>query len=154
MQICAPDAVPAGADNRTIINTLVTDLIRTNLKTPERVGFSEGVFEALKLIYEYNCKNIYFHPRLTEYARRTERMLKEIFWFEQRELAAKKQSLWGRVIPADSYPVRELHHFISKTYPVLERPSLSQIIVDHMSMMTDRYARSFFEDLMLPKPVG
>ena len=143
-----------GADNRSIINTLVTDLIRTNLKTPERVGFSEGVFEALKLIYEYNCKNIYFHPRLTEYARRTERMLKEIFWFEQRELAAKKQSLWGRVIPADSYPVRELHHFISKTYPVLERPSLSQIIVDHMSMMTDRYARSFFEDLMLPKPVG
>ena len=143
-----------GSDNRSIINTLVTDLIRTNLQTPERAGFSDDVFEALRMIYEYNCKNIYLHPSLTEYARRTERMLNEIFWFEQRELSSKRQSLWGRSSAQDPYPIRELHHFINKTYPDAERPSMSQIIVDHMSMMTDRYARNFFEDLTLPKPVG
>ena len=35
-----------GGDNRAIINTLVTDMIRTNLETPGRMGFSEDVFDS------------------------------------------------------------------------------------------------------------
>jgi dGTP triphosphohydrolase len=50
--------------------------------------------------------------------------------------------------------VRELHHFIQKMYGKRDRPALSQIIIDHMSLMTDRYARSFFQEIFLPKPVG
>jgi dGTPase len=143
-----------GGDNRTIINTLVTDIIQTNLKTPDRVGFSDRVFEALILLYEYNCKQIYFHARLTDYARLTERMLREIFDFGRRELASKKQRDWGVVRDTDSAPVRELHHFISKNYPKGDLPALTQILIDMISLMTDRYARNFFEELVLPKPVG
>lgn len=143
-----------GQDNRTIINTLVTDIIQTNLKTPEQVGFSDRVFEALSLLYEYNCKQIYFHARLTEYARLTERMLREIFDFGRRELASKKQKEWGLVRENDPAPVREVHHFIRKNYPRGDLPALTQILIDLISLMTDRYARNFFEELVLPKAVG
>lgn len=143
-----------GADNRTIINSLVTDLIRTNLKTPDRVGFSDDVFEALELLYQYNCVNIYFHPLIEEYAKKTEYMLQAIFEFEERELTSKRETLWGRVKTTDPYPIRELHEFIAKTYPPGERPAISQIVVDHISLMTDRYARNIFDEIMLPKPIG
>lgn len=143
-----------GADNRTIINALVTDMIQMNLKTPERIGFSEPVFEAFRLLYEYNCRNIYFHPQLVEYAARAENMLTIIFDFEQRELSSRRQSRWGVPADKDSPPVRELHRFIAKMYPPRDLPSLSQIVIDHLSLMTDRYARTFFQDIFLPKPVG
>ena len=143
-----------GADNRVIINNLVTDVIRSNLRIPERVGFSDEVFEALNSLYEYNCKNIYYHPRLSEYAGRAQKMLGIIFDFEHRELASRRESQWGIVNDADPYPVRELHHFISKVYPEGDRPALTQIVVDHISLMTDRYARNFFQEIFLPKAVG
>jgi len=37
-----------------------------------------------------------------------------------------------------------IHHFIEKMYGKRDCPSLSQIVIDHMSLMTDRDARSFF----------
>ena len=143
-----------GSDNRTIINMLVTDLIETNLKNPERIGFSADVFAALEAIYKYNFDHIYSHPDLVEYAERTEKMLEGVFEFEERELASKAQELWGRCRETDPLPIRELHHFIAKTYPPNERPALSQIIVDHISLMTDRFARNLFDEIVLPKPIG
>ena len=143
-----------GADNRTIINNLVTDMVRTNLKTPERIGFSDDVFDAFRQLYAYNCKHIYHHPLLQEYAIRAENMLTSIFEFEQRELSARSQKQWGVMSDKDSLAVQELHHFIEKMYGRRDCPSLSQIVIDHMSLMTDRYARSFFQDIFLPKPVG
>ena len=115
---------------------------------------SEPVFEAFRLLYEYNCRNIYFHPQLVEYAARAENMLTIIFDFEQRELASRRQSRWGVPGDKDSPPVRELHRFIAKMYAPRDLPSLSQIVIDHLSLMTDRYARTFFQDIFLPKPVG
>ena len=143
-----------GADNRKIINNLVTDMIEANLKTPGRIGFSDDVFEAFGQLYEDNCKNIYFHPQLVEYAHRAENMLTTIFDFEQRELSSRRQSQWGEVMDKDSPPVQELHHFIAKLYSRGDWPSLSQVVIDHMSLMTDRYARNFFQEIFLPKPVG
>jgi dGTPase len=143
-----------GADNRVIINNLVTDMIRENMRTPYRVGFSDEAFDALRALYEYSCKHIYYHPQLVEYASRAENMLGVIFDFEQRELTNRPQRQWGCVRESDPMPVRELHHFIQKLYLKGHRPSLNQIVVDHISLMTDRYARNFFQEIFLPKPVG
>lgn len=143
-----------GTDNRTIINSLVTDMIETNLKSPATIGFSDRVFEAFGALYEYNCRNIYYHPQLVEYGHRAENMLATIFDFEQRELSARSQSQWGRSSERDAPPVRELHRFIAKMYGPRDTPSLSQVVIDHMSLMTDRYARNFFQEIFLPKPVG
>jgi dGTP triphosphohydrolase len=81
-------------------------------------------------------------------------MLTTIFDFEQRELSSRRQNQWGVVLDKDPLAVRELHHFIEKMYGKRDRPSLSQIVIDHMSLMTDRYARNFFQEIFLPKPVG
>jgi len=81
-------------------------------------------------------------------------MLTTIFDAERRELEGKSQSQWGRVAAQDPLHVQELHHFITKMYPADDRPALSQIVIDHLSLMTDRYARSLFEEIVLPKPVG
>ena len=143
-----------GHDNRTMINTLVTDMIATNLKTPERIGFSDRAFEALDTMYRFNLDHIYMHPRLQEYANRTENMLATIFDFETRELASRKQSQWGRVAAGDPLALEELHHFIRKMYPDEDQPDLVQIVIDHISLMTDRFARNLFEEIFLPKPVG
>jgi dGTPase len=143
-----------GADNRTIINSLVMDIIRTNLQTPERLGFSDRVFEALEMLYQYNFTHIYSHPQLLEYAERTEYMLRTILEFEQKELMAKGPNEWGHARTGDPLPIRELHSFIAKTYPPDDKPALSQVIIDHLSLMTDRYARYLFEEIVLPKPIG
>ena len=118
------------------------------------MGFSDEVFEAFGLLYDFNCRNIYFHPQLVEYAHRAENMLTTIFDFEQRELSARRQSQWGVESEKDSPPVREVHRFIDKMYTRGDWPSLSQVVVDHMSLMTDRYARNFFQEIFLPKPIG
>jgi dGTPase len=143
-----------GTDNRAIINNLVTDMIQTNLKTPERIGFSDAVFEALTALYAFNCQHIYYHPQLIEYANRVENMLTTIFDFEMRELSSRKQRLWGTPGERASEPVRELHRFIAKEYPRDDQPAQLQVVVDHISLMTDRFARAFFQDIFLPKPVG
>ena len=143
-----------GGDNRAIINTLVTDMIRTNLETPGRMGFSEDVFDALHQLYDYNSRQIYSHPQLVEYAARTEKMLTIIFEFAQRTLASRPQRQWGRALVSDSHAARELHEFIGKMYAQDGQPALSQIVVDYISLMTDRYARSLFEEIFLPHPIG
>ena len=143
-----------GSDNRTIINNLVTDIIRTNGRSPERIGFSDSVFAALNELYRFNHSNIYSHPEIMDYAGKAERMLEQVFEFENKELESKETKLWGRPAADDSAPIKELHNFIRSTYPPAERPSLLQILVDHISLMTDRYARSLFEEIALPKPVG
>ena len=143
-----------GSTNRSVINALVTDIIQTNLRDPSIVGFSDPVFEALELMYRYNCSSIYFHPRLVEYGEKTEKMLEVIFDFEQKELASKSPDAWGRVRESDPFPIRELHDFVASTYPADARPSQSQVVVDHISLMTDRFARNLFEEIVLPKPIG
>jgi dGTPase len=143
-----------GNDNRSIINSLVTDLIESNLKQPGQIGFSDDVFDAFGTLYDYNRRYIYFHPQLVEYAHRAENMLAIIFDFEQRELSSRRQSEWGAVSDKDAQPVRELHRFVAKMYAQGDKPSLSQVVIDHMSLMTDRYARNFFQEVFLPKPVG
>ncbi len=142
-----------GGDNRTIINTLVNDLITENLKTPERLGFSDAVFEAVNAMYQYNFKYIYNHPDIVEYARKTEHMLTCLFEFGQRILSSREPSAWGVEHCDDAIPSSELQHFIAGNYPTANRPAMSQVLIDFISLMTDRYARLLFEEIVLPKPL-
>lgn len=145
-----------GDDNRSIIHALVNDMVGVNLATPGRIGFTDEVFAAVTRLYKYNFHHIYLHPRLSDYAVKVERMLGELFRFGEACLAARDRSEWGAPRPDDPEPARELHRFIAKTYPPAagERPPAAQLLVDHLSLMTDRYARNAFEAIMLPATVG
>jgi dGTPase len=139
-----------GRENSAIINTLVHDLIRTNQKTPERIGFSDAVFEALCELYQYNVREIYRHPELLKYSRKIERMLDTILEWAMDLLATTPQDRWGKVEAGAPWPARFLNEFIVKMYPQDRRPETVQIVVDWVSLMTDRFARNVFEALVLP----
>ena len=143
-----------GHENRTIINTLVHDVIRTNQRTPERIGFSDGIYEAMGELYQYNVREIYRHPRLLEYSAKAERMLDTILDWATDHLAKTPPERWCAAESNASWPVRFLHEFIGKMYPADRRPDTVQIAVDWVSLMTDRFARSAFEALVLPESIG
>lgn len=139
-----------GHENSAIINTLVHDMIRTNQKTPERMGFSDEVFEALSELYQYNVREIYRHPRLMEYSQKVERMLDTILSWTMECLERTPPEQWSVVDQAAPWPARYMHEFIGKMYAPGRRPEKAQIAVDWVSLMTDRFARNVFEALVLP----
>ena len=51
----------SGTSNRSIINTLITDLIKNSYKKPF-IAFSEEVSEYLQELYRFNYTHIYTHP--------------------------------------------------------------------------------------------
>ena len=142
-----------GEENRTIINTLVYDIIGTNQRTPERIGFSDAVYEALDELYRYNVREIYRHPLLTEYSVKAERMLDTIIEWTLDHLDRTPPDQWTVVDARSPWPAHFLHEFIGKMYPADRRPDTVQIAVDWVSLMTDRFARSAFESLVLPESI-
>jgi len=143
-----------GADNRAIINALVHDLIDENKKQEERVGFSSNVYGALNELYAYNLNNIYSHPKIIEYAKKTEGVMRAIFEHAINELNNKRQQDWGKWTALDPEPVKKLHQFIKGAYTEVNLPPALQIVVDYVSLMTDRFALRLFEKLAIPMPVG
>lgn len=143
-----------GADNRAIINALVHDLIDENKKQEERVGFSSNVYGALNELYAYNLNNIYSHPKIIEYAKKTEGVMRAIFEHAINELNNKRQQDWGKWTALDPEPVKKLHQFIKGAYTEVNLPPALQIVVDYISLMTDRFALRLFEKLAIPMPVG
>jgi dGTPase len=143
-----------GEENRTIINTLVYDIIGTNQRTPERIGFSDAVYEALDELYRYNVREIYRHPLLTEYSVKAERMLDTIIEWTLDHLDRTPPEQWTVVDARSPWPAHFLHEFIGKMYQADRRPDTVQIAVDWVSLMTDRFARSAFESLVLPESIG
>jgi dGTPase len=145
-----------GSDNRSIINTLVTDLINESHKKRKegKVGFSKKVFGALVELYNYNMENIYRHPRILDYEKKAEAIIRKIFENNRDQLDSKKRTEWGHPKQEDPYPVKKLHQFIGNTYLDVEKNTISvvQTIVDYLSLMTDRFALKIFEHLAIPEP--
>lgn len=145
-----------GVSNREIINTLVNDLINESKKYEKegKVGFSKKVFTALNELYDYNMENIYCNPKILEYEEKAKEIMRKIFEHAKKELLSKPPHTYGCWKETDTIPVQELHKFIKRTYDKEEKISPAQIIVDYLSLMTDRFALRMFEELAIPKPVG
>lgn len=149
-----------GSDNRAIINTLVNDLINESNKQSNkeqgRVGFSEKVYSALKELYEYNMEKIYEHKRIKDYTEKAKEIMKKIFKSAMDELSSKPLNKYGKWDAKDPIPVQKLHEFIKGSYDENEKRNISsvQIIIDYLSLMTDRFALRMFEHLAIPEPVG
>ncbi len=145
-----------GSSNRSIINTLVHDLINESNKNRKegKVGFSDKIFAALVKLYDYNLVNIYKHPKILGYAKKADAILRAIFDDARNELDSKNRSKWGSGKKDDPIPVQKLHKFIMNTYTEDEKNEISviQTIVDYLSLMTDRFALRMFEHLVMPEP--
>ena len=141
-----------GADNRSIINGLVGDLIAENRREPEAVGFSPRTSEAIAAMRAYNYRNIYRHPRIDRNRTRMDAIIVHIFDESTAWLAARDPRDWTRADETDHPAMHNLARFIDGArYP--SPPPPARVIVDWIALMTDTFAFSTFKSLTLPRPV-
>ena len=141
-----------GPDNRSIIASLVHDVITQNLQDPARIGFSQAHYDAMMALRDFNYRHIYGHWRLEEYRLKMVAILRRIYEVLFQHLVATPPERW-RVAPANaSMHLRTLAHFIQGAgYASLPEPS--RVVVDFMALMTDGFAFKVFESVSLPEPI-
>lgn len=140
-----------GTANGEIINTLVQDVIHTSKKT-EKIGFSDKIYEAVKILKEFNYTRIYSSPLLTGYHSYFQRVLetlfsylKEIFrtyHFDKEAYKKEKNILAARF---GDYAEK------MESYYAQDSSKSEWIIVDYIAGMTDNYALDSVNEILIPK---
>ncbi|MBN2201615.1 HD domain-containing protein [bacterium] len=141
-----------GRTNGQIIDTLVMDVIRASFGK-DRILFSDGRFDMLCRLKDFNYERIYKHPRLLESDRIIHRLLTEIHGHltacmerlgqDEKAYAASKLRL-----------VRHFGQFLSirrgwkDTVHCTER-----CVVDFIAGMTDSYALEAAREILFPNPI-
>lgn len=140
-----------GDSNSAIIDTLVTDVIRTSLETGV-VGFSREVYEAFLQVKEFNYQYIYNSPALAGYHQYFERVLETLFFY--------LQGLFERFGPETPAYQREgnvlaarFGDYVGKMAALYARESSApqQVVFDYIAGMTDAYAIESVQEIMVPR---
>lgn len=130
-----------GDNNRDIINTLTSDLIKNSYDKPYLV-FSCDIFKALKELLEFNYENIYQNANKMTENHKIENMFSQLFNYYIKQLEEN----------GDSNICTAYLKGMSEDYK--ENNSISKIVLDYISGMTDNYFNNEFYDLVLPKKYG
>ena len=148
-----------GYDNRTIINSLVSDLIAQNQKEPETCGFNSAVHEAALLLRDYNYRYIYQDPRLEEYRSKTDFILIQIFHVLYEYLTQNGLEEIMQVKTGLPDAILHFAQFVQSTpgavHPRADtgKVNLARLVIDYISLMSDHFAFKTFESLVLPHPI-
>ena len=141
-----------GTNNREIINTLATDLIRESQRDPACIGFSDAVFTGMSLLREFNYEHIYLHDKLEEYRSKIDDILARIFDVLCEFLSRRPKELWAVSEPDWPMHLEALSRFIRGSgYDILPDPT--RVVVDYLSLMTDGFAFKVYKSIALPAPV-
>ncbi len=153
-EIITKEQVPAlikkelGENNGEIINTLVLDLIE-NSKDKDCLGFSDEKFELITLLKEFNYKNIYGHPKLTQ--QRT------ILFNAVGDLFDYYLELFKKYGFSDDYKQHELKisaqkfgRYLKAMQPIYskENTEAKTIVTDYIAGMTDLFAQDNILDAL------
>jgi dGTPase len=140
-----------GAENGVIINTLVNDLIDTSRKNGA-IAFSDEKYHAMKVLTEFNYRNIYRNPLLSDYHRYFDRILRSLFdyledlfdryRFDETQYRREKNLLAVRF---GDY-VCKMRSFYEG-----EDGGFRNLAVDYVAGMTDDYALECIQEIMLPQ---
>ncbi len=116
-----------GSDNRTIVNTIVLDIIQNSLGHPY-LKMSEPVYNAIKELKNFNYENIYFKANTKEQVEEYRTMFEVLFKEYVKELEANDRS------------TKIYHVFLKDMSPhYIEQNSPKRIAVDYIAGMTDDY---------------
>lgn len=142
------EALPAavrrvlGDTNRSIINTLVTDLI-TSSAGRDSLSFSPPVFAALEALMTFNYENIYNNRRIKSEQPKIRNMFESLFKYYMENYES------------DHFGCDLLRHFKAGMEPAyLEQNSPGRVIVDFMAGMTDDFLYNQYERLFIPAKKG
>jgi len=140
-----------GSSNSRIINTLVNDLIKTSMEKGV-IGFSNRVFEAFLLQKDFNYRNIYKNPILSDYHDYFERILTTLYNY--------LDILFSRLgVDLDAYErennrlARRFGRYIAKMQPFYELydGNYEKLMLDYIAGMSDEYALSCVNEIMVPR---
>ena len=131
-----------GNTNRSIIDTLVRDIIVNSYDKPY-IMLSKDKFDALKLLLDFNYKNIYMNPKkMTENAK-IQTMFETLFevYLRQLDEESQKSSIY-------TWHLKNMN----KSY--LKNNSKPRIVLDYIAGMTDDFFNNQFKEYVLPRSYG
>jgi len=134
-----------GADNSSIIDTLIKDLIECSRHQSDgSIAYSADVAEALDRLKKFNYTHIYENEKLTSEKAKIEKMYGIIFDYYLDELSENNRT---STIFTDFLDAK----WICPRY--LKSVSDGEMVRDYIAGMTDRYFESRFEAIVLPRKV-
>lgn len=139
-----------GTTNKAIINSLVLDIIASS-DEEKGIGFSEGVFEALTELKDFNYRNIYKSPLLSDYHTYFARMLRAIQLYLEEILGRYGHDTLHYADEKNLLAVR-FGDYVGKmrSFYLEEQADSGRIIRDYIAGMTDTYAMECIDEIMKP----
>ncbi len=136
--IIKPEAIPKkitqilGNTNRSIINTIVVDIIE-NSKGKPYIKMSEDVFNALMDLKKFNYENIYNKANTIEEKQEYEKMFRTVFNYYLKEIQEQKKNAL----------INEI--FLSKMHEdYLKNTTNERKVIDFIAGMTDGFLKKCY----------
>lgn len=133
-----------GNKNSSIVEALEDDLIENSIGK-EYLCFSDRIFNALKILIEWNYRNIYDKASLNDKALLEEKFNKlfDIYLDKLNKSDYKGKKVKNSNI---TYSEKVLYDFIeSKTQEYLENTNVKRIVIDYISGFTDNFFEKEYE---------
>ncbi|MBO4393516.1 MAG: HD domain-containing protein [Spirochaetales bacterium] len=140
-----------GKTNGEIINTLVEDII-TNSEKEGCIAFSEEVYEAVRLMKEFNYRSIYLSPMLKGYEDYFRRLIGLIYEYltdllDRCELDKDKYLQEGNMLSAGFY-----NYVVEKKAAYIEHDgNLDRIVFDYIAGMSDNFCLDCGNEILRPE---
>ena len=155
--IVKPNDVPSvcrkvlGKTNGEIINTLVEDII-SNSEKEGAIAFSEDVYEAVRLMKDFNYKHIYLSPMLEGYEKYFKRLIYLIYGYltdllDKNGLDREKYLSEGNMLSAGFY-----NYVLEKREDYIRHDgNLDRIVFDYISGMSDNFCLDCGNEILRPE---
>lgn len=127
-----------GTSNRDILSYLAQDMISQSYQK-DYIALSQEAFDALKVLREFNFRQIYMHPKLKVESKKVKRGYRIIFEFLLDEFKNHGE---------ESYLWKEFLYNKPKVY--LTSASPVQMVIDYISGMTDNFFVRTLEKIFVP----
>jgi len=140
-----------GSTNGEIINTLVEDMISTSEKEG-CIAFSEDVFEAVKVMKDFNYKHIYLSPMLEGYEKYFRRLINLIYEYlsellDRNGFEREPYLKEGNMLSAGFY-----NFIVEKKESYIEHDgNLDRIVFDYISGMSDNFCIDCGNEILKPE---
>lgn len=116
-----------GSNHSERIETLVLDMVTFSAKHGD-IGMSEAVWDAMMELRSYLFNNVYTHPSVMAEVRKARHLIDELF----------------------DYFVNHITEVPKEYLEISEGDSL-RAVTDYIAGMTDRYAKTMYQDLFIPR---
>ncbi len=140
-----------GMTNSEIINTLVSDVVKT-ANVGKGIGFSDKVFHAVTMLKDFNYKKIYKSHLLADYHTYFERILKIIHEYLS-GLYTKYGDDWEGYKRERNLLAIRFGNYIKKMQVFYEQVdgNYDHLIIDYIVGMSDNYALDCINEIITPK---